>query len=61
MAHSRFKDATFEAIEKVVKENDKQRFSLMSEVDPKHPTKPNVWWIRANQGHSMKVLLFLTK
>jgi len=56
LAHNRFKGATLEAIENVVKENDKQRFSLISEADPKYPTRPHVWWIRANQGHSIKAV-----
>ncbi|CAG8520679.1 11109_t:CDS:2 [Paraglomus occultum] len=49
----RFKTASFEEIETIVKTNDKQRFSLINEVD--ETTGVATWWIRANQGHTMNV------
>lgn len=42
-----FKHYTFEDVEKVVNENDKQRFALKEENGK--------WYIRANQGHSHEV------
>ncbi|CAG8643556.1 163_t:CDS:2, partial [Paraglomus brasilianum] len=47
----RFTKTTFEEIETVVKTNDKQRYSLVSEVD--ETTGAATWWIRANQGHTL--------
>ena len=47
-----FRDFDVEAIRRVVRDNDKQRFKLESdEVTGKLK-------IRANQGHSMKVSIF---
>ncbi len=42
-----FKKYTFDDVQRVVKTNDKQRFSLKEENGK--------WYIRANQGHSHKV------
>jgi 2'-phosphotransferase len=44
----KFKNVTVEDVEIVVKENDKQRFSLRKDND--------VYYIRANQGHSDDIL-----
>ena len=41
------RDLNFEALQQIVKDDAKGRYSLALEED--------VWWIRANQGHSMKV------
>ena len=38
--------ASLDTIQALVRDNDKQRFSLSREAQ--------TWWIRANQGHSMK-------
>ncbi|EJU03669.1 phosphotransferase KptA/Tpt1 [Dacryopinax primogenitus] len=52
----------FSKLEDLVKSNDKQRYQLLFE--PKTPVEPGetersstegTWWIRANQGHSLKV------
>lgn len=40
------KNANFEMIKRIVDTNDKKRFSMMEENQ--------IWFIRANQGHSMK-------
>ncbi|POG71575.1 putative tRNA 2'-phosphotransferase [Rhizophagus irregularis DAOM 181602=DAOM 197198] len=45
----RFRGTTFEKIQQVVNENDKQRFHLFERKSEGVST----WWIRANQGHSM--------
>jgi 2'-phosphotransferase len=47
----KFRGTTFEMIELVVRENDKQRFTLLKKIENGKP----VWWIRANQGHTIEV------
>ncbi|ORY93298.1 phosphotransferase KptA/Tpt1 [Syncephalastrum racemosum] len=47
LARPKFKGVTFEQIQYVVDTNDKQRYKLLQE--------DGEWWIRANQGHSLKV------
>ncbi|RIA85631.1 KptA family-domain-containing protein [Glomus cerebriforme] len=49
----RFRQTTFENIQLVVKENDKQRFTLIEKTESDESGKP-IWWIRANQGHSIE-------
>ena len=42
-------------------ENDlKKRYMLIEGPDDTTPTAGEVWWIRANQGHSLKVLFTCT-
>ncbi|CAG8511919.1 2193_t:CDS:2 [Funneliformis caledonium] len=48
----RFKGRTLDEIQQVVKENDKQRFALIQQTTENGDI---VWWIRANQGHSLEV------
>ncbi|GJE91295.1 RNA 2'-phosphotransferase [Phanerochaete sordida] len=50
------KDLTFEGLEDIVQKDAKGRFSLIQEPDPKSNSDEPVWWIRANQGHSMKAV-----
>ncbi|KAI9288471.1 putative tRNA 2'-phosphotransferase [Umbelopsis sp. AD052] len=45
----KLKTYTFEDIKYVVDTNDKQRFNLKQDED-------GCWWIRANQGHSLKTV-----
>jgi len=52
----KLKDMTFEALEDMVQKDAKGRFSLIQESDPKSGSSEPVWWIRANQGHSMKTV-----
>ncbi|SGY49202.1 BQ5605_C001g00750 [Microbotryum silenes-dioicae] len=56
----KLKAVTFETIQRIVAENEKQRFTLQKEA--KKPSGGDVaedaefeWWIRANQGHSVQV------
>ncbi|TFK52040.1 hypothetical protein OE88DRAFT_1718715, partial [Heliocybe sulcata] len=56
LASRKFQGVDFAAIEQVVKNNNKQRYKMVKELDPKAPTNEEVWWIRANQGHSIKAL-----
>ncbi|EPQ56750.1 hypothetical protein GLOTRDRAFT_39589 [Gloeophyllum trabeum ATCC 11539] len=53
---SKFQGVDFETVENIVKNNDKQRYKMVKEPDPKSPTNEEVWWIRANQGHSIKTV-----
>ena len=54
---------TFEEVQAIVKDNDKQRFTLLSittedaesEQTPLPSTDPKEYKIRANQGHSLKL------
>lgn len=45
----------FMALERVVQEDEKMRYHLL--LEPDTDTGGEIWWIRANQGHSMKVFL----
>ncbi|CAO3662545.1 unnamed protein product [Umbelopsis vinacea] len=45
----KLKDYTFEDVKYVVDTNDKQRFRMQQDQD-------GFWWIRANQGHSLKTV-----
>ncbi|KAF4593119.1 hypothetical protein EYR38_008829 [Pleurotus pulmonarius] len=47
LANSRLKELTLESLKDLVDKDAKSRYHLMSDDD-------DVWWIRANQGHSMK-------
>ena len=42
----------FTTLERVVLADKKSRYKMISEIDE---TGALVWWIRANQGHSIKV------
>ncbi|KAF9499556.1 hypothetical protein BDN71DRAFT_1441687 [Pleurotus eryngii] len=47
LANSRLKELTLEMLKDLVDKDAKSRYHLMSDDD-------QVWWIRANQGHSIK-------
>ncbi|CAN6670802.1 tRNA 2'-phosphotransferase [Trichomonascus vanleenenianus] len=49
----RFKGVTFDQISHIVDTNDKKRFALMERLNEE--TNMPLWYIRANQGHSVKV------
>ncbi|KAI9067962.1 hypothetical protein FKP32DRAFT_1698795 [Trametes sanguinea] len=48
----KLRELSFEALQEIVKNDAKSRYSLVLEADPK--TGEEAWWIRANQGHSLK-------
>jgi len=48
LASPRFNTVSFEDIQQVVRDNEKQRFTLQIEEGE--------WWIKANQGHSLEVV-----
>lgn len=64
MKHNKFRNSKPSDIDRVVKENAKQRFTLTYKPDEPSATKPeltntdnlNDWYIRANQGHSMETV-----
>ncbi|KAG7444479.1 uncharacterized protein BT62DRAFT_981696 [Guyanagaster necrorhizus] len=41
-------------LQSIVRADAKQRFDLICELDP--TSNESVWWIRANQGHTMKTV-----
>ncbi|KAL4066146.1 KptA family-domain-containing protein [Scleroderma yunnanense] len=55
LANAMFKDLTFLQLQEIVNSDQKGRFHLLFEphTSPSLSTQ-DVWWIRANQGHSMK-------
>lgn len=53
LAHNKLRDLDFPTLEQLVKSNEKQRYTMV--CDPEGAKSGNdIWWIRANQGHSMK-------
>lgn len=54
LASSKFREVDFETLQSVVREDNKQRYHLVQDVD--QDGTPTDWMIRANQGHSLKVL-----
>ncbi|KAH7924303.1 hypothetical protein BV22DRAFT_1013613 [Leucogyrophana mollusca] len=55
LANPIFKDITFGKLQEVVSKDAKQRYSLVLEPQiAQASSATNTWWIRANQGHSIK-------
>ncbi|KAI0788712.1 KptA family-domain-containing protein [Abortiporus biennis] len=50
----RFATVDFEKLEQLVKTDKKNRYDLRYEPDLLSGSVASIWWIRANQGHSMK-------
>ncbi|KAI0832015.1 KptA family-domain-containing protein [Trametes gibbosa] len=48
-------ELTLGSLQEIVKSDAKGRYSLLLETDPNGGDE--VWWIRANQGHSMKAVV----
>ncbi|KAF8310115.1 hypothetical protein DL93DRAFT_2084889, partial [Clavulina sp. PMI_390] len=65
LARPKLQGVDFPLIQKLVAENDKQRYQLLLESSDGTPLDASlasslsdataVWWIRANQGHTLKV------
>ncbi|KAI0757079.1 KptA family-domain-containing protein [Daedaleopsis nitida] len=51
----KLRELSFEALQEIVKNDAKGRYGLVLEADPK--SGDEAWWIRANQGHSMKSIV----
>ncbi|KAF8552874.1 hypothetical protein OG21DRAFT_1415320 [Imleria badia] len=49
-----FRDVTFTQLQDIVKRDQKSRYHLLFEPQTSESAGTDVWWIRANQGHSMK-------
>ncbi|KAG9309892.1 KptA family-domain-containing protein, partial [Chiua virens] len=54
LANSMFRDVTFQELQQIVKRDQKSRYHLLFEPQTSESSGTDVWWIRANQGHSMK-------
>ncbi|KAF9649213.1 hypothetical protein BDM02DRAFT_3268915 [Thelephora ganbajun] len=50
----KFRELDFETLQSIVKEDNKQRYHLVQDVD--QDGTPSDWIIRANQGHSLKTV-----
>lgn len=49
------REMNFDMLEQIVKADNKSRYNLIHEPDKAVGSPSQIWWIRANQGHSMKV------
>jgi len=61
LANPRLKSLDFAMLQEIVKNDSKNRYDLLYEagtdtVGEQSKTDSLSWWIRANQGHSMKVI-----
>ncbi|KAF9219719.1 hypothetical protein BS17DRAFT_769789 [Gyrodon lividus] len=54
LSNPMFRDVTFANLQDVVKRDQKSRYHLLLEPQTLESSGSDVWWIRANQGHSMK-------
>ncbi|OBZ73607.1 putative tRNA 2'-phosphotransferase [Grifola frondosa] len=50
----KMREVDFATLQELVKKDNKNRFNLLFEPDKNSSSTKEVWWIRANQGHSMK-------
>ena len=50
----------FSTLEKVVRQDAKQRFHLYRDTETNSDTSLNGWWIAANQGHTIPARLCWT-
>ena len=49
------RELNMESLQEIVRNDSKSRYNLVPEADP--ASGDEAWWIRANQGHSLKVSL----
>ncbi|KAH9975823.1 KptA family-domain-containing protein [Lactifluus volemus] len=58
LASSRLSSYTLDlaALQSIVENDNKNRFKLFKGPDDASPMDGEIWWIRANQGHSMKTV-----
>ncbi|KIO03432.1 hypothetical protein M404DRAFT_27065 [Pisolithus tinctorius Marx 270] len=56
LANVMFKDVTFLQLQEIVNRDQKNRYHLLFEpcLTPSNNSGDDLWWIRANQGHSIK-------
>ncbi|EJF64054.1 hypothetical protein DICSQDRAFT_125141 [Dichomitus squalens LYAD-421 SS1] len=55
LARPKLRELDFATLQEIVKNDAKSRYSLVLEADPN--SSEEAWWIRANQGHSMKTVV----
>jgi 2'-phosphotransferase len=55
LASPRLSQLDLAGLQRIVEDDSKKRYMLLKGPDDTAPTAGDVWWIRANQGHSMKV------
>ena len=55
LSNPMFRDVAFTQLQDIVKRDQKSRYHLLFEPQTSESAGTDVWWIRANQGHSMKV------
>ncbi|KAI0947015.1 hypothetical protein AcV7_009567 [Taiwanofungus camphoratus] len=48
------KDLNFSMLEQIVSKDNKSRYHMLFEPDKTSNSPEEIWWIRANQGHSLK-------
>ncbi|EIN09458.1 hypothetical protein PUNSTDRAFT_51732 [Punctularia strigosozonata HHB-11173 SS5] len=53
LKHEKLRNLDFPTLERLVQDNDKQRYTLVCEPEGAK-TGNDIWWIGARQGHSMK-------
>ncbi|PCH44454.1 hypothetical protein WOLCODRAFT_76684 [Wolfiporia cocos MD-104 SS10] len=53
----KMRDVNLEQLEKIVKSDAKTRYHLLFEPDKESTSSEEIWWIRANQGHSIKTVV----
>jgi len=56
LSNPMFRDVTFTHLQDIVKRDQKSRYHLLFEPQTSGSAGADVWWIRANQGHSMKTI-----
>ncbi|KAJ7288336.1 KptA family-domain-containing protein [Mycena rebaudengoi] len=54
IANPRLNTLSLEALKEIVKADKKQRYDLIFEQDASGEEGVGIWWMKANQGHSMK-------
>ncbi|KII87268.1 hypothetical protein PLICRDRAFT_69694, partial [Plicaturopsis crispa FD-325 SS-3] len=54
LKNRKMRSLNFQQLEEIVKTNDKQRYSMLYEPDG--TGSEHSWWIKANQGHSLKAV-----
>ncbi|EJD07666.1 uncharacterized protein FOMMEDRAFT_116035 [Fomitiporia mediterranea MF3/22] len=55
LALPRFSDVNFQTLERIVQHDAKERYHLLFETSESESSAvEDCWWIRANQGHTMK-------
>lgn len=53
----KMREMNFDMLEQIVKADNKSRYNLIHEPDKAVGSPSQIWWIRANQGHSMKTVV----